>query len=90
MLIFFALLLPGIPKDIFTYIAPHCKIPMIKFIILSIIARFPNIISSNLMGSSIIHGKFDLSVVVMIISGIIAIVGMFFNKQIVAFLEKEE
>lgn len=89
VMIFFALLLPGIPKDIFTYIAPICKIPMIRFIFISIIARLPNIISSTLMGSSIIHGKFNVSVLVMILSSIISILGFIFNKKIIAFLEKK-
>lgn len=87
VLIFFALLLPGIPKDVFIYVAPHAKIPFIKFIILSTIARFPSIISSNIMGDSIISGHFKLSIIVMIISGIVAILGIIFNKQITEFID---
>lgn len=89
VLIFFALLLPGIPKDVFIYIAPHVKIPFFKFILLSTIARFPSVISSNLMGDSIITGHFKLSIIVMIISGIIAILGIIFNKQITEFIDSK-
>lgn len=87
VLIFFALLLPGIPKDVFIYVAPHAKIPFLKFIILSTIARFPSIISSNLMGDSIISGRFKLSIIVMIMSGVVAIIGIIFNKQITDFID---
>ncbi len=88
VLIFFALLLPGVPKDVFIYVAPYAKIPFFKFIILSTIARFPSVISSNLMGDSIMSGHFKLSIIVMIISGIIAVIGIIFNKQITDFIDR--
>ena len=87
VILFFCMLLPGIPKDIFYYAAPSCKIPMWKFIIISSIARIPSSIPSVLAGASIGNGNFWQSAVVMIISGIIAISGIVFNKQIVSFIE---
>lgn len=89
VLIFFALLLPGVPKDVFVYVAPYAKIPFLKFILISIIARFPSIISSNLMGESIISGHFKLSVLIMVISGIIAVLGIIFSKQIAQFIDRK-
>lgn len=87
VLIFFALLFPGIPKDVFIYVAPYAKIPFLRFIIISTIARFPSVISSNIMGDSIIKGHFKLSIFIMISSAIIALLGIIFNKQITEFID---
>ena len=87
VILFFCLLLPGIPKDIFYYGAPSCKIPLWKFIIISSIARIPSSLPSVLAGASIGEGKIGQSAVVIVISAVIAVTGIVFNKQIVKFIE---
>ena len=87
VILFFCLLLPGIPKDIFYYGAPSCKIPLWKFIIISSIARIPSSLPSVLAGASIGEGKIGQSAIVIVISAVIAISGIIFNKQIVKFIE---
>jgi uncharacterized membrane protein YdjX (TVP38/TMEM64 family) len=87
VILFFCLLLPGIPKDIFYYGAPSCKIPLWKFIIISSIARIPSSLPSVLAGASIGEGKIGQSAIVIVISAVIAIAGIIFNKQIVKFIE---
>lgn len=87
VILFFCMLLPGIPKDIFYYGAPSCKIPLWKFIIISSIARIPSSLPSVLAGASIGNGKIGQSAIVMVFSAIIAISGIVFNKQIVKFIE---
>ena len=87
VILFFCLLLPGIPKDIFYYGAPSCKIPLWKFIIISSIARIPSSLPSVLAGASIGEGKIGQSAIVIVISAVIAVTGIVFNKQIVKFIE---
>ena len=88
VVLFFSLLIPGIPKDVFNFVAPYCKIPMWKFIVISLIARFPSVFSSILVGAAIIEGNFNISLIVLVISGIIGILGIIFNKKIVQLIEK--
>jgi uncharacterized membrane protein YdjX (TVP38/TMEM64 family) len=87
VLLFFCLLIPGIPKDVFNFVAPYCKVPMWKYIVITLIARFPTVFSSILMGAAILNGEFNLSLVVLIVSATIGICGIIFNKQIVKMID---
>ena len=88
VLLFFCLLIPGIPKDVFNFVAPYCKVPMWKYIIITLIARFPTVFSSILMGAAILNGEFNLSLIVLIVSATVGIFGIIFNKQIVILIDK--
>ena len=88
VLLFFCLLIPGIPKDVFNFVAPYCKVPMWKYIIITLIARFPTVFSSILMGAAILNGEFNLSLIVLIVSATVGICGIIFNKQIVKLIDK--
>jgi len=88
VLLFFCLLIPGIPKDVFNFVAPYCKVPMWKYIIITLIARFPTVFSSILMGAAILNGEFNLSLIVLIVSATVGIFGIIFNKQIVKLIDK--
>lgn len=52
-LVFILFLIPGMPKDVLTYIVPLTKIRMGTFMLLSTIARIPGMVASTLIGSSI-------------------------------------
>lgn len=70
--------LPFLPKDFITYVASLLPISKVKFLIISIIARFPAVFSSVLVGSKILDGKI-ISIILIytvtyIISGIIAMI----------------
>lgn len=88
VLLFFCLLIPGIPKDVFNFVAPYCKVPMWKYIVITLIARFPSVFSSILMGAAILNGEFNLSLIVLIVSATIGICGIIFNKQIVKLIDR--
>ena len=88
VLLFFCLLIPGIPKDVFNFVAPYCKVPMWKYIIITLIARFPTVFSSILMGAAILNGEFNLSLIVLIVSATVGICGIIFNKQIVKLIDR--
>ena len=88
VLLFFCLLIPGIPKDVFNFVAPYYKVPMWKYIIITLIARFPTVFSSILMGAAILNGEFNLSLIVLIVSATVGIFGIIFNKQIVKLIDK--
>lgn len=50
MLIFVLFLLPGTPKDLLTYFVGLTDIKLTSFLVLSLIARFPSVISSTVGG----------------------------------------
>lgn len=89
IILFFVFLVPGIPKDILIYPIPLTKIKMTKFMFVSTIARIPSIFSSTIIGSSILQGNYQLSIIVFVISLTLAILGLIFNKQIYMFIDNK-
>ena len=57
-LIFFLFFIPGTPKDLITYIAPLTKIKLRDFMIITLIARIPSVISSTYGGSALAEQNF--------------------------------
>lgn len=77
--------LPTLPKDLITYIACLLPISKRKFLAISIIARFPAVFSSVLVGHKLLYG--DIKSIVLIylttyvISGVMAIVYKKYEKS---------
>ncbi len=88
IILFFVFLIPGTPKDFITYAIPFTKIKFFPFIIVTTIARIPSIITSTIIGSSILTGDTNIAIIVSIITAILAIIGIIFNKQITNKVEE--
>lgn len=58
IVLFVIFLIPGIPKDLFTYAAGISEIRIIPFLLLSLIGRMPAMIGSILMGSMFYNGSY--------------------------------
>ena len=63
-LVFILFLIPGMPKDVLTYIVPLTKIRLGTFMLLSTIARIPGMVASTLIGSSITDANWPLIIAV--------------------------
>ena len=87
VLMFGYLLIPALPKDIVSFVAPFTKIKIREFILISFIARIPMTIVTVLMGNSIIDGSYVLALVLAGVSLILAALCFIFNKKIVNYLE---
>lgn len=84
---FILFLIPGIPKDIFIYLAPFLPIKFSTFIVVSLIARIPSIISSTIVGDSFVKGNYVLSIVIFVVFAILGILGILFNDKIINLLK---
>jgi uncharacterized membrane protein YdjX (TVP38/TMEM64 family) len=76
-LVFILFLIPGIPKDLLTYIVPLTKMNGIRFIFISTLARLPALVASVFMGDSLSEGRYWLCIVI----AVIAAVGTFAGFQ---------
>lgn len=83
MLFFLLFFIPGTPKDILIYVAPLTRIPPRSFLLLSMLARIPSVISSNYAGSSLSEGNWIRTLIVFAITGVLGICGILFNKRFV-------
>ena len=74
VVVFILFLIPGMPKDVLTYIVPMSEIRMPTFIFLSSIARIPGMIASTIIGSSFAGANWPLIIgvfaVVIVLGGL--------------------
>ncbi|MBR1529526.1 MAG: TVP38/TMEM64 family protein [Oscillospiraceae bacterium] len=80
--VFVLFLIPGIPKDLLTYIVPLTKIQCRQFLVLSTIARFPALMASVLVGDSLYDGRYGMCIAIACISAVLAFAGFELKKHI--------
>ena len=74
MIRFILFLLPGTPKDLLAYIAGLLPINPVKFVLISVFARFPSVISSTLAGANLAVGDWKKSIVMYLSIVFVAII----------------
>lgn len=67
-------IIPGTPKDLMVYIGGLLPIKPVRFIMISTFARFPSVITSTLMGASILNGNVTFSIIIYIATFLITLV----------------
>lgn len=75
-LIFILFFIPGTPKDILTYFCGLCRISYSSFIITTMVARLPSIISSTVGGSAVSDGNYLFAGIVFGVTALVSIAGM--------------
>ncbi len=69
-------LIPGTPKDIFTYFIGLTPMKLGTFLLISTIARIPSIVSSTLIGNSLGEGDYQIALIITIVTVIVSIIGL--------------
>ncbi len=80
--VFILFLIPGLPKDVFTYLVPLTDMPMRTFLILSNVGRIPGIVVSTYAASGLAEGRVLESVIIFVVLAAIAIVGILLRDKI--------
>ncbi len=81
--VFILFLIPVMPKDALTYIAPLTRIKPSSFFLLSMLARSPWLVVSNVFGSSLQSGNIFIMVLMFIIVAIGGVVGILYKDKII-------
>ncbi len=84
MMVFILFLIPGIPKDALTYIAPLTKIKISVFLTLATLARIPAMIMSCVFGSSLGDGNIITAVIIFAFVACLGIIGILYRDKIIA------
>ena len=79
-IIFTLFLIPATPKDLLTYLAPIIKMNLPRFLVITLIARIPSVVSSTIFGDSISKGNWLLMGIVFVVTIVIGVIGFFVNK----------
>ncbi len=75
-------LIPGVPKDVITYIVPLTKVSRRDFFMYVMPCRLPAIFLSTVLGSNVGRGNFRTVIIIAAVVMVIAILGLFFKEPI--------
>ena len=84
-LIFSLFFIPGTPKDLLTYFVGLTRIKLHEFLIISLIARIPSLVSSTIGGNLIQQESYWGAVILFVITGAVSLLGMLAYNRIVNF-----
>ncbi len=87
MVVFILFLIPGIPKDALTYIAPLTKIKMSVFLTLATLARLPAMIMSCVFGSSLGDGNIVTAIIIFAVVACLGIFGILYREKILLMVK---
>lgn len=80
--LFIAYFIPGTPKGLLTYIGALLPISFSKFLLIIMIARFPEVISSTIVGNSILYGNWGIIVLAYVLTFIISLTIFFIYTKV--------
>lgn len=82
IIVFLLFLIPGLPKDVFTYVVGLTDMKLGTFLTLSTVARVPGVFVSAFAASSIMEGDYVLSAVMFGVLAVLAALGVIFRDKI--------
>ena len=82
IIVFILFLIPGLPKDAFTYVVPLTKMSMRDFLGISTCGRLPGIIMSTYAASGLLNGKIEQSIIIFAIFGALAVLFLIFHQKV--------
>lgn len=88
IIVFVLFLIPGLPKDVFTYLVPLTNMRMRDFLVLSNIGRIPGILVTTYMADGFIEGRIWQSVIIFVIAAGIAILGLIYREKLLGLVER--
>lgn len=88
-LLFFLYLIPGSPKDGFTYLVGLLPVKFIPFMIITFIARIPSVLLSTICGKTLADQQYFTSAVIFGITIVMAVVGAVIYRWYTKRREKE-
>ena len=84
MLVFLMFFIPGTPKDALTYLVGMTRMKLPAFLLISLFARIPSILTSTWGGDLIMSGDYIPAVIIFAVTGILGIAGMLIYRRISA------
>lgn len=88
IIVFILFLIPGLPKDTFTYLVPLTDMKIRPFILITTIARSPGVILSAYAASGLLEGNIWQSVAIFGVLLLLALIALIFSNRIMNFLAR--
>lgn len=89
VMVFVLFLIPGLPKDVFTYLVPLTGMRMRDFVLLSNIGRIPGVVMSTMAANGLMQGNWTQSIALFAVCAAIAIVAILFHDKIMKVFKRK-
>ena len=88
VMVFILFLIPGLPKDVFTYLVPLTNMSMRNFVVLANVGRIPGVLISTLGADRLIEGDYGQSAILFGIAAVIGILAIWQHDRILHIAAK--
>lgn len=88
IIVFIFYLIPGVPKDLCSYVAGISEMKLKAFLIVSLIGRSPGMMGSLLIGQQVEVGGYTTAIVIGVLAVILFLLGIIFRKQITNYMDR--
>lgn len=85
VMVFILFLIPGMPKDVLTYLVPLTEMPVGRFIAITTVARIPGVFMSTFAAAGIADGQYVQSIAIFVVVALLAVMALVFRKRIMNF-----
>lgn len=82
IIVFLLFLIPGIPKDLLTYVVPLTGMSAKRFFAVSSMARFPAILASVLVGDSLAEKNYVLCCIIAAAAAVCVLIGFIIKEHL--------
>lgn len=82
VMVFVLFLIPGLPKDVFTYLVPLTSMSMRNFMVFSNVGRIPGILMSTFAANGLMEGDYLQSAIIFALCAAIALIAAFSYEKI--------
>ena len=90
IVVFILFLIPGMPKDVFTYLVPLTDMRLKSFLILTNTARIPGLLVSTYAAAGFASGHVASSIAIIAVVAVVAIAGIAFKDRIIDFFARHK
>lgn len=82
-LLFWVFFIPGTPKDLLTYMMPVLQVPLVPYLGITTLARFPSIITSTVSGNAFVQKDYVFMLIVFVSTALVSLIGIWIYQRYV-------
>lgn len=88
--VFILFLIPGLPKDVFTYLVPLTDMPLKTYLLVTTVARIPGVLMSTYAASGLLDGNIRSSIIIFVVLAIVAGFVLLFKDKLLALVQNKK
>lgn len=82
-LLFWVFFIPGTPKDLLTYMMPVLQVPLLPYLGITTLARFPSVVTSTVSGNAFVERDYLFMAIVFGTTALISLFGLWIYQRYV-------